>query len=557
MCLIGIANTSSLSKSLSNSNNSNTNANKQVNLNIPEGAKIFWQGWGRYYYANKNLQTAKEFFQNNAFFSQRYPVKMQKEKDSHGSLLIPDKSSFFIVVFKDNIGVYSARDEIIRHEVDSLLFENVLPVPEDDFMKGSIKNLGKFKAGHCLKIGVKTPVAFNAENLSYSSWIFCFDTNNIKLKFLKAIVKMKIIDQRSRDQIITASSVEPEPSANGAGAAEEKKPANLDGKMVLLQDWSDCTLKCGGGKSVQQWMCIPPQKGGKPCEGDTIRERPCNTDPCPVVTSADGKEEPKEKFVKPIVKITRYSRRFNRYTKCIIKETDIFRMDAQNNKYPARLVMNNKTLTIYQDDEYINKDYTFDLQHTIFTLLPEFCCFQLTDKQRSNKYCGFDAGCGDPDLNLFAKGMQQDFNDFKTVCNVGRQTHILTDEDEAKIKQAKLKATATRNFEVEAEKVEKVNDEIEQDTDNKVFKKITETQQTGLKALEKEIVIESLIKKDEEKREAEKENKIVDQMEEEKRKRRNINKQIQEKELEQEFVMDQMAAEKDIKCSNRSQQRQP
>lgn len=273
-------------------------------------------------------------------------------------------------------------------------------------------------------------------------------------------------------------------------------------------------------------MCIPPQKWWKPCEGETIVEKACNVDACPVIAAGGVPEEPKEPFVKPLVKIARYSQRFNRYTKCIIKETDIFRMDDKNNKYPARLLMNNKTLTIYQDDDYINKDYTFDLQKTMFKLLPEFCCFELTDNNRQSKFCWFDTSCGDPDLNLFAKTMQRDFNDFKTTCNVGRQTHILSDEDEEKIKAAKTKKTSQRNFEVEAEKSEKVNDEVELETDNRVFKKITDTQNTWLKALEKEVFIEGLIKQDEEKRETEKENKILDQMEEEKLKRRAINKQI-------------------------------
>lgn len=105
---------------------------------------------------------------------------MTKQKDKFGGFVIPDKSSFFVVVFKDNIAVYSARDEIIRHEVDSLLFSNLGPVPEDDFMKGSIKDLGKFKAGHCLKLKVSSPAAFNAETMSKSQWVFCFDDAKTK-----------------------------------------------------------------------------------------------------------------------------------------------------------------------------------------------------------------------------------------------------------------------------------------------------------------------------------------------------------------------------------------
>ena len=54
-------------------------------------------------------------------------------------------------------------------------------------------------------------------------------------------------------------------------------------------------------------------------------------------------------------------------------ETDIFRMDKDNNKLPARLIMNPHTLTIFQDDQYMNKEYSFDVANTDFKVLPEFC----------------------------------------------------------------------------------------------------------------------------------------------------------------------------------------
>jgi hypothetical protein len=50
-----------------------------------------------------------------------------------------------------------------------------------------------------------------------------------------------------------------------------------DGKWVLLHDWSECTLACGGGKSFLQQMCMPPKNGGKPCVGNAIVSRECNT----------------------------------------------------------------------------------------------------------------------------------------------------------------------------------------------------------------------------------------------------------------------------------------
>jgi hypothetical protein len=56
-----------------------------------------------------------------------------------------------------------------------------------------------------------------------------------------------------------------------------------DGYWSILQDWTQCTKKCGGGLSYMQLMCIPPKNGGKNCMGQPIRTRPCNPQPCPTV----------------------------------------------------------------------------------------------------------------------------------------------------------------------------------------------------------------------------------------------------------------------------------
>jgi len=99
----------------------------------------------------------------------------------------------------------------------------------------------------------------------------------------------------------------------------------------------------------------------------------------------------------------------------------------------------------------------------------------------------------------------------------------------------------------EEKKAEKANNDIEADTDNKIFKKITKTHRDGLKALEREVFIEGLIKNDEEKNQKEQTSVISTQIDVEKKKKKAINKQLFEKELEQEFQMSEMSAEKDIK----------
>lgn len=77
-----------------------------------------------------------------------------------------------------------------------------------------------------------------------------------------------------------------------------------------MQDWSQCTVACGGGKQFLQRVCIPPQPGGKDCEGLAILERECNNVPCPTFTKNTSEITNTNK---PIVKFQRLSNRTLRY----------------------------------------------------------------------------------------------------------------------------------------------------------------------------------------------------------------------------------------------------
>lgn len=530
---------------------------QDLDLNVPAGAKTFYQGWTKYFHTGKQVAKPSEFFLNKEFSRQRYPSSIAKSADSNGPFVIPDDSSFFVVVYKDQVSIYTSRDEIVKNSYDTLLLENILPVPEDDYLKGGVANLGFYKAGYCMKVKTKTPAAFGSDAFSSITWVFCFKTLNQKSSFTKALAKVKILDQRSKDQIVTAQAVSDDDlEAKKKGKLEEPKgesesTSSKDGKMVLLQDWSECTLKCGGGKSYQQWMCVPPKNGGKPCKGDTIRVKDCNEKPCPEARTAadevDKDKEDRKNWKKPTVKIARFSKRFNRYTKCSLMETDIFRMDSENNKLPSRIIMNPSTLTIFGNDDYLNKVYSFDLKNTEMKVLPEFCCFELKDQSRNNKFCGFDTACGDPEKNAFVVDLAEKFNEFKTVCNKGKSSTFITNDDEKNIKKSKQKALQMQNFEVENDKAEAANEQMHEETDNKVFKKLKDTQIKGLKALEREVMIENLIKRDEQKKEDETEQSIMTQLQAEREKNKIIDNQIKEKELEEEFKMEEFQAAGDIK----------
>lgn len=66
-----------------------------------------------------------------------------------------------------------------------------------------------------------------------------------------------------------------------------KNGSKVDGRWVILQDWSQCSQACGGGKQFLQRMCVPPQNGGNNCEGEPLLVKDCNSQPCPMVINSE------------------------------------------------------------------------------------------------------------------------------------------------------------------------------------------------------------------------------------------------------------------------------
>merc|ERR1712032_371763 len=110
-------------------------------------------------------------------------------------------------------------------------------------------------------------------------------------------IQLKLKQQRKTGKFETEDSIKlsGQKKTLAAMMAEKNKPKDdrpeakgppQDGYWLLLQDWSPCSLKCGGGMSYQQWMCVPPKSGGKKCQGKSIKTKKCNTSKCPGIDAA-------------------------------------------------------------------------------------------------------------------------------------------------------------------------------------------------------------------------------------------------------------------------------
>ncbi len=106
--------------------------------------------------------------------------------------------------------------------------------------------------------------------------------------------------------------------------------AKRDGMWIILQDWTQCSLACGGGTQTLQRQCIPPQNGGLKCEGEELLTRTCNTQQCEFPTG--DKHGPKTIEKKPLLKIVQVSPRKQRFEPGVIKEGDLdwYREDIES-----------------------------------------------------------------------------------------------------------------------------------------------------------------------------------------------------------------------------------
>ncbi len=337
---------------------------------------------------------------------------------------------------------------------------------EDDQKSGGITDFGDFSEGSCSK-------AITRESRKIV-WIICFQSNSFKKIFIDLLRNLKINEQHE-DGIIAIKNNNKGPNKkdtiqdllgldkkndqlknnpnlvtdkNGNLVVKFNSTENhqlIDGYWIILQDWSQCSLKCGGGTSTLQRMCIPPKYGGAPCKGESIINKPCNRQPCPDVGSTYQNKN-NGTINKPIFKSMMISNNPRRYVKCKLKESDLMlfqnltdplfdKNPLINKEYPnngnsislpMKVIMNNSTFTLYSGEETDSLYLSFNLEISRFIRSPKRGCFQIFEsKKKYVTLCPF--GCDDKAVEEW----DYDFNLFKYQCSY-KKANI--DEDELKKK---------------------------------------------------------------------------------------------------------------------------
>jgi hypothetical protein len=207
-----------------------------------------------------------------------------------------------------------------------------------------------------------------------------------------------------------------------------------DGRWVTLQDWSSCTLACGGGSQTLQRFCIPPLNGGAACEGEALDTKECNSQPCPSMTI---EHDLPDQVVPPEIKMIPISNRPQRFEECVIKESDLdvikeeMTQFARKPRIPSRVIMNNSTLSVFESDNYESVLVAFNLDEIVFPIQdhpddPAGCFVVADNHQKRVSLCAM--GAADKTLTEIKNEWIADIGKFKNECRMSQEP-VLEDPD--------------------------------------------------------------------------------------------------------------------------------
>lgn len=548
-----------------------TNSAPVQDVKLPEGP-IFFSGWSKYFkYSNydENTDTPKQFFKNNQYYEQLklFPGANLNETSADASnnvvnTYIKSPTYFYTLLFKNNVNFVSCRNTQIQKTYDILNIDNIKQVQEtagygesNSDNQNGIQDFGNFSEGFCFKVLTFRP--------RQETWIVCTESDLEKTNFMKYLKQLKLQQQRNNGQVVltpqnqantpTISQILSPPVEAKTTTSSNANSVGADGYWITLQDWTQCSLKCGGGTSTLQRMCVPPKNGGAPCEGPLIMTKPCNTQPCPNMMSSNGLDIMNSNgnnstvVMKPVVKVMPFSSRPQRYTKCVIKESDLMLSKDNNNEaqsnnplinsktlpkmqIPVRVVMNNQTVSIFAGESYESQVMAFALADTFFKHSNNHQgCFILNESGKTAELCPFGFSTNTKILEEW----DYDFNLFKFQCHTPKEKiaaefdKSLNDKLQEKINDAKKQLLEERENEIKkgAEKEEA----------NQMQSVIKNTNQVALQAIQKELNLEQMIKDEEAQREAREEQDMLIKIEEEKKKTECFMKAIKERELENQY----------------------
>lgn len=312
-----------------------SSSDSSVADDLPAGP-VYFKGWIKFIHfkTNKNSEEfPKHFYQNNEFYEQlKHNITVTPQGSASDAPSTDAAASanpnavkgpqyFYCMLFKDNLNFISSPRNNLKTTFDTLAIDKIKPVSEKpgfEVKNNGLQDFGNFSEGYCFKVLYEGDM----------NWIICSDTQAEKNNLMMRLKQLKLKHQQEDGLVVLPEEIAPaelNPFNPGKGSSPELEDgtvkfgsdANIkDGYWVVLQNWTPCSLKCGGGTSTLQRMCVPPKEGGKECDGEAILTKKCNEQACPDIrkTKEANLTKAETEPVHPTVKILPFSSRPQRYT---------------------------------------------------------------------------------------------------------------------------------------------------------------------------------------------------------------------------------------------------
>lgn len=550
------------------------NGNGEVDLGP---GPVYFKGWVKFFrfLFDDKKKSLKAFYENPEFKDQLKGMKSFSQLDEMEDGMykyVHTKNDFFAIAYKEELTFAKSKINAFTSIFDTLKIEYIMPVSEDKGYKGGITNMGSFKEGDCFKV--------TTSKAGRWTWVICLESSTEKIKLMTIIKKLVIARQRQNGFVNVGNDPnKPSPSAAGANNSTTLAGATLDqsslsvtldkhindGYWIVLQDWSSCTKFCGSGTQTLHRMCVPPKKGGNPCQGQAVVTRMCNQQPCPGTNQIIDPNSPEAKIevLKPKMSVLPFSDRPQRYDKCFLKESDLL-LTIENNydpdkktgkkikvvQIPVRVVMNQYTISAFAGLNETDRKVSFDIKKVSFySSIRDPTCFILKEYGVPNNplskthSLGEKAPISEAEFCPFATASPEikeewdyDFHLFKHQCHEPKPITALLNDTEIEEELGKKKGQM--RIDMVNEKKKKMLAKSEDSAATVYAKKVKEN---SLKAIEKEVKLEQMIENEIKEAQNEAIEMKAKELEKEKSKLDCLNKAIKEKELENEYNVAQSA----------------
>ena len=591
------------SSEISNNNLNNFNKLKSIekikksfsnfNKSLFKNSINYFEDWISYIKYNEgkindNIKN-KQFLENKDF----YNLKNENIKES----VIPNNKLFFCVLTSDNILIYNTKysNNIVNKQiVDSLYIDNIIDIYEDDITNknGGINEIKKYEEGYCFKIRTKLNNNNNSkQNPIYENLIICLNDKIKSIFLLNKIAKLKIEKQRYNGVYNYVKNITNEKLDIIKNTLS--KTDKLNKGWIIIKDWGECSVNCGGGYQTQQLLCLTDNKIEEDsCIGPATRTRSCNNISCEVKYAETSnfknntvsekldiiKKSSSIKNIENNILSNIFNYKIDDYTsilsvssihlkdiECEIKESFVVVIDPLKkvSTYMAKLLINKYTISVIDliikknnnnnnvidsfplnitDMKILKQGFiekTFNLNSLLLNIKFTDRCFILETTNNSKIYCDFLSDLSNNFTNTWMKVFNKfkfkcnDINNnnklFKSTINYNNNPDYIIDNIQKEFEEKKNTLSSTISLNNSLKLINSKKSLLNDNNNNTNYKHENNEEDYSMKILQKEDRIESMIELEESVKEKDESSELEIKLEHEKKKEEIILKVFEDK----------------------------